>query len=196
MSEQPGPSELFEQQLLLQTEAAGVITDLKLLGLLARAGIPHPVGSLAMGLMVWRDIDYTVACESLDTEAVTAIAANLMRHPRVRSVELRNDSGVWNQDPSRYPDGLFLGIEYVANERWELDIWFVDEPDRQPDLALVREMRNRLDDEQRAAILEIKRAWHTRPDYSSHEIYRAVLDHGIRSIQEFEGHESTRRGSL
>ena len=188
MSDQPSPAvaALFRRQLELQSEAAHVITDLRLMDVLAEAGVANPVGSLAFGLMVWRDIDYTVACRTLDVGVVTAIGSRFAAHPRVRSVEFRNDSGEWNQDFSSYPDGLFLGIEYAADQRWELDIWFVDEPARQPDLAHVREMAQRLTDEHRAAILEIKHAWHGRSGYSSHQIYRAVLDHGVRSVADFD----------
>ena len=54
--------ELFERQLRLQSEAATVLADLRLLDVLRVAGEPKLVGSLATGLMVWRDIDITVAC--------------------------------------------------------------------------------------------------------------------------------------
>jgi hypothetical protein len=178
--------ELFERQLRLQSEAAGVIMDLKLFDLLKRAGIPKPVGSLATGLMVWRDIDFTVICDRLDVGVVTDIASSLAAHRHVRSVEFRNDSGRWNEDDSAYPDGLFLGVEHVTEQVWEVDIWFVDEPDRQPDLAHVSEFSQRLTDADREAILTIKHALAGRPGYSSHRIYRAVLDHGVTSLEEFE----------
>jgi hypothetical protein len=188
MSDEHSPHALalFERQLRLQSAAATVITDLKLYDVLTTAGTPKPVGSMATGLMVWRDIDFTVVCDNLEIVVVTDIAASLATHPRVRSVEFRNDSGHWNEDESAYPDGLFLGIEYVADEVWGLDIWFVDEPGRQPDLAHVRELSRRLTDELRAAILEIKEASYSRPGYSSHLIYEAVLDHDVRSLEEFQ----------
>lgn len=185
-SRPPTTSELFERQLQLQTEAAVVIMDLKLFAALHAAGVPNPVGSLATGLMVWRDIDFTVVCDHLDIGVVTDIAASLATHPHVRSVEFRNDSGHWNQEASAYPDGLFLGIEYVTERVWEVDIWFVDEPDRQPDLAHASELSRRLTEAHREAILTIKHALHGRPGYSSHGIYRAVLDHGITSLEEYE----------
>ena len=178
--------ELFERQLRLQSEAAGVILDLRLFDVLKAAGIPNPVGSLATGLMVWRDIDFTVVCDRLDVGVVTDIAASLAIHPHVRSVEFRNDSGHWNQEESAYPDGLFLGIEYVTDEVWELDIGFVDEPDRQPDLAHVSEFSRRLTQTHREAILTIKHALHGQPGYSSHRIYEAVVDNGITSVEEYE----------
>ena len=193
----PGSDVLFARQLRLQSEAAKVIMDLKLLDVLGSIGVPNPVGSLATGLMVSRDIDLTVSCERLAVSEVMGVGASLASHSRVRSVEFRNDSGSWNRDDSGYPDGLFLGVEYVDHvddEPWELDIWFVTEPERQPDIAHVRELSNRLTDEHRAAILAIKHARRGRPDYSSFVVYRAVLESGVRSLPEFDAHMSAIEG--
>src|SRR5687768_4362794 len=96
--------ELVTRQAALQAEAAGVLADLELFALLARAGSPVQVGSVALGLMVWRDIDVTVLCPSLDPAGIFALAAPLASHPRVGKLEFRNDSGHWNVDLG-YPDG-------------------------------------------------------------------------------------------
>ncbi|MGW4211362.1 hypothetical protein ACWEIJ_25440 [Lentzea sp. NPDC004789] len=184
--------ELFRRQAALQTEADAVADDLRLAEL-AELGDPVRVGSSALGLMVKRDVDVTVVCESLDeqtAEAVARVGQRLFLHPRVRVVTMRDDTGHWNVDPA-YPDGLYLGVKYrtLAGADWTLDIWFVDEPDRQPDLAHIRSLPPRLDDETRAAILAIKEAWADNPSYgsavSSYDIYSSVLDHGVRSPEQF-----------
>ena len=118
------------------------------------------------------------------------ITSRLLEHPRIRSVQIRNDTGERNRDPSTYPDGLFLGIDYRSGESWELDIWFVDEPERQPDLRHAEWMRAHLTDETRAVILDLKLRLHGMPGYSSHRIYEAVMEHGIRSITEYEAANS------
>ena len=64
---------------------------------------------------------------------------------------------------------------------WTLDPWFIHEQSRQFDLDHLESLAPRLTDETRAAILEIKHAWHGHPDYSSYAIYTAVLDHGVRT---------------
>jgi hypothetical protein len=141
------------------------------------------VGSAALGLMVWRDLDLTVICGTLDAEPVAATGARLATHQRVREVRFRNDTGPWNVDPI-YPDGLYLGLQCrsAVGEEWKVDIWFVDEPERQPDLAHVRDLPPRLNNQTRAAILWVKSVWAGRPEYrrqvTSWDIYTAVLDHG------------------
>jgi hypothetical protein len=185
-------TELFARQRQLQAAAGQVRAELDLDRVLTAVGRPVLVGSAAHGLMVWRDIDTTVVCQSLDKRPVLAVAAELAAHPNVKDLRYRDDSGRWNENPAEYPDGLYLGLRYQpkAMPEWKLDLWFVDDPDRQPDLAHVRTLPARLNDESRLAILRIKTAWYTRPEYGksvrSWDIYSAVLDHGIRDTDEFD----------
>lgn len=182
------------EQDALRAEADGVYRDLRLDDLLGEIGTPTVVGSAALGLMVRRDLDVDVACPRLDDAAVAAVAAaggRLATHPRVRTVTFRNDCGSWNQEPDVYPDGLYLGVECRApsGALWSLDIWFLDEPERQPSTAHLTSLLPRLTDDSRAAILQIKRAWADRPEYGTtvrgFDIYRAVLDDGVRDSEGF-----------
>ncbi len=189
--------ELVAQQQRLQTEASDLRSELGLDAILGAVGEPVVVGSAALGLMTWRDLDITVVCQQLDLASVLDIAHRIGMLPEVSQVRFRNDTGRWNTDPT-YPDGLYLGIECTrSGETWNLDIWFVDEPDRQPDLAHLSTLAPRLDDEARVAILTIKDAWCRSPIYgsevTSHQIYEAVLDHGVRTPDEFEEHRSNQR---
>jgi hypothetical protein len=186
--------ELLAQQDELQAEADVVHADLQLDPLLGRIGEPTRVGSAALGLMVRADLDLTVVCPKLDDttlEAVTQVGARLAVHPAVRQVAFRNDTGHWNTDPG-YPDGLYLGVRYRSGggRDWTLDIWFVDEPARQPNLQHLRTMPARLGPDARVAILQIKHAWADRNDYGtsvrSYDVYRSVLDHGVRTPEEFD----------
>jgi hypothetical protein len=183
--------DLLRRQDELQAEAAALRSDLALDTCLSGHGRVIDVGSAALGLMVWRDLDLTVVCQTLDVGPVADTGARLARHQRVRQVRFRNDTGVWNTD-SGYPDGLYLGLDCRGRDdhRWNVDIWFVDQPDRQPDLAHARELPPRLTLQTRAAILLIKHAWARRPEYgqgvTSWDIYRAVLDDGVRTTADFE----------
>ena len=177
----------------LEMAAAAVRADLDLERVLSALGEPHLVGSAALGLMVWPDLDMTVVCSQLDVGSVWDAAGVLADHSRVRQLTFRNDSGRWNTDPEQYPDGIYLGIDYRDGERvWNIDIWFVTDAGRQPDLRHLHELAPRLTPETRSAILEIKRAWKDRPEYrrsvTSYDIYTAVLDHGVRTAAEFEHH--------
>ncbi|GAB2713446.1 hypothetical protein [Kitasatospora kifunensis] len=185
---------MLRQQDELQSEASAVNDDLGLSESLGRLGDPVRVGSAALGLMVRRDLDITVVCPRLDAtahESVVGLGARLALHERVRQVRFRNDTGAWNTDPA-YPDGLYLGLGYRSPQghTWSLDIWFVDEPERQPDLSHLRTLPARLTSEAREAILRIKHAWAEHSEYGrsvrSWDIYRSVLDDGVRTVAEFD----------
>jgi hypothetical protein len=51
------------------------------------------------------------------------------------------------------------------------------------------DLRERITAEQRGAVLRIKDVWHRRPEYPDQvgglDIYTAVLDHGVRTPQQF-----------
>jgi len=187
---------LLRRQQLLQLEADAVLDDLDLTAGLEAIGDPIRTGSSALGVMVKPDIDMTTVCTHLDLaafDAVAHLATRLARHDRVRQVTLRNDTGDWNTEPDKYPDGLFLQVQYRSRSPrprdWSLDLWFVDHPERQPDLGHLRTLLPRLTDETREAILRIKEEWTPRPEYGRQVngilIYEAVLDGGVRTLPDF-----------
>jgi hypothetical protein len=187
----PTDATLLERQDLLQAEARAVLTDLDLFALLRRVGVPVHTGSSALGLMVRRDIDVTTVCPSLDVTPVFELARSLAQHPRVRRLTFRNDAGQWRTG-DEYPDGLYWLVEYVTDAEavWTLDLWFLAEGTTQHDLEhMVKTLPGRLDDEKRAAIVRIKSAVGDRPEaerVAGYTVYVAVLDHGIRTPEEFE----------
>lgn len=196
--------QLLRRQDALQREANEVRISLRLDDLLRTAGEPVLVGSAALGLMVWEDLDLTVVCDALDLERVLDIGRTLASHADVRAVAFRKDMGRWNAEPERYPDGLYLEVRYrrQGGAEWRLDLWFVDEPDRQPDLRHVRTLPPRLTEQDRLAILAIKTVWHRRPDYGtvvrSADIYAAVLEDGVRDVVAFDNwlRRRTREGGV
>src|SRR5699024_6020722 len=126
-------------------------------------------------------------------EAVVEVGSRLALHPRIREVVFRKDTGAWNTNRNpTYPDGLYLGLSYrsAGGVDWKSDVWFVDDPDRQPDRAHISTLPNRLTDETRLAILRVKSVWASRPEYPSvvrsFHIYTAVLDDGVRTPDDFK----------
>lgn len=179
----------FARQEALQEQATAVLVDLDLLALLRTVGHPTRTGSSALGLMVARDIDVTTVCPSLDPTPIFDLGRSIATHPRVRRVTFRDDTGRWNIDP-RYPDGLCWMVEYVADPDidWTLDLWFLLDGTIQFDLEHMATMPDRLTPEIRAAILLIKEAVAADPSRTtgpSYEIYEAVLDHGVRTPEDY-----------
>lgn len=196
--------DLLVTQSQLQAEADALVEALDLTAELAQLGQPTRVGSSALGLMVRRDIDITVSCKKLDAATLAAFAqlgARLMqRTDLVLGVRFRNDAGSWNVEPERYPDGLYLGLSVrtAAGVNWTFDIWLVDQPERQPDLAHLRTLLPRLTDTSRLAILGIKQVL-ANGDAADGNIpsalaYEAVLDHGVLNVAAFRAWYAGRAG--
>jgi hypothetical protein len=188
----PTDNELLWREQRLRQEADEVAADLQMPEQLGHIGTPIRTGSVALGLMAWRDLDVTVVCRELDESLVVALSGWFALQPCVRQVTYRDDTGPWNQEPDRYPDGLYLQVRYCRERQkeWNIDIWFLDEPDRQPDLAHLRALPARIDQERRLAILRIKDRWIGNPAYGrsvrSYDIYTAVLDAGVRTAAQFD----------
>lgn len=183
-------------QAQLQAEADALVHLLDLEACLSTLGRPVRVGSSAMGLMVRRDMDLTVICDRLDSDTLRRffdMGSQLMGvTEHVRAVRFRNDTGAWNSEPADYPDGLYLWLSVRAADGndWTIDIWLVDEPERQPDLAHLKTLLPRLRPEDRLAILRIKQALDAvTPGIAktpSAWVYEAVMDHGVETFAEFE----------
>lgn len=197
MSLGPDPEtadELLARQAALQLQAGDIIAHLDLIRLLMPLGRTTLVGSVATGLMTWRDIDIHVLCDapSLDPQRIHAALNPLASYSNVKRLNFHKHSGTF-RTPG-LPDGLYYSIYYFeggtsASERWKIDCWFLPSDVPRPEFALIDHMRRELTDETRLAILWIKDSWHHHPGYRdtivSVDIYSAVLDHAIRTPDEF-----------
>lgn len=190
---------VLARQEALQAEATAVLDDLGVLALAGAVGRPVRVGGSALGLMVARDIDVTTLCPRLEPALVFDAMRPLAAHPRIRGLSFRKDTGRWNTD-DRYPDGLYWMVEYAtdAGIAWNLDLWFIHESATQFDLEHMKTLPHRLTGEARVAILRIKEALADASPgerIRSYEVYEAVLDHGVRTAEEFRLHRGRQPSS-
>jgi len=180
----PSDGELLARQEALQVEARRFADEHGVAELLSPLGRVIPVGSAVTGLMVWRDLDYTV-----DADGATAAEVWSAVHPlltRCRRLVYADETGDRVAGTAPYERHYFV----FRIDDWKLDVsvWTNGAPVEveryQGDLAA------RLDDQARLAILRLKDAWQTRPEYpdvvGAFEIYEAVLEHGIRTPEELE----------
>ncbi len=182
---------LLEQQEILQAEANRLVEQLDLPTMVGGAGRFERLGSSVSGLMVWRDLDLGASCGWLSPERAWETMAPLAAHPRTTRVEYRNETGRL-APPELRGHGRYYFVarhETEAGEEWKIDVslWAPESPPGP--LAHAEEMRRRLTPETRLAILWIKDVWHRRSYYpdrvSGMDIYEAVLEHGVRTPEQF-----------
>jgi hypothetical protein len=142
-------------------------------------------GSYSYDLMCWRDLDVYVLDPQHDLKRCFEIAYELTYRLAAKKSRFTNNIG-------GEPDGLYWGIK-LGDERqgaWKLDVWFLDSRSYEQHTNYSASMRERLTTETGSAILEIKEAYWRRPEYrdtiTSDLIYRAVFEHRVRTISEFE----------
>lgn len=150
---------------------------------LAAVGDVVAVGSFVTGLMVWRDLDFVA-----DASGLTTGAAFEVMHPMLA----RSRTARYENDPELRRHYFVLRIPWRDDREWKLDVslFLAGIP---PDLEVFQdELRERLTGETRLAILALKDAWHDEAAYpdvvGAFEIYDAVLNHGVLSLDQFDAY--------
>jgi hypothetical protein len=179
----------------LETEAREVIESLDLLGLLAgRFGEVKTTGSLAYGLMVWRDMDIhmPVAPEArLDWMRLgTELAL------RMEAAGMRLHKGHYLDDyvePHPLGAGLYWGIEFRDHHdrAWKADLWGWAPDDFARRGAKDQALMAQLAGADRDLILRLKTEARERPDYygrvvTSFDVYRFAIAGIGESLAELE----------
>jgi hypothetical protein len=196
--------ELLRRQKELQAEARQVIGDLNLLGVLGRVGSVRLIGSYVTGLIVWRDLDLQVLSPGLSAARAWEVVQPLAAHSRVHEVRFLDQAGAnsFSGDPRDGRHYFQLHYRTIRSDDWKLDVsfWLSGEP-RENEVAYQENLARRLNLGARLAILWIKGLWVESPErrdraygreVSSVDIYDAVLEHGVRTPEEFDAYLAAR----
>lgn len=193
-------SNLEEQADKLQKDTHLVLEKLQLLDLLKKYGSPEIIGSVALGLMTWRDIDIEIVVEELKREDLAEIIATLAKKPLRRIDFSVSDNRSRFGTHAKIPNSLYIGMKYFGDDIhddqllsanpdvWKIDLHFLLEEDARGRVKTA-ELKSKLTEEKRKIILEIKNEIASHPKYRkeifSMDIYQAVLDHGVTNLEEF-----------
>jgi hypothetical protein len=184
MNAPPADEALLARQDLLQAEVRRFVAEHRLVQLLEPLGRVIPVGSAVTGLMVWRDLDYTVDAPGVAAETVWDALAPLLH--RCEALAYTDETGDRAAETAPFQRHYFV----FRIDGWKLDIslWTNGAPKEVE--RYQGELGARLDPETRLTILRLKDAWHVRPEYpdvvGGYEICEAVLEHGVRTPVELE----------
>ncbi len=192
---------LLQHQQMLQEEAQAVLEELDLVNLLSASGSLRQVGSSALGLMTWRDLDLAVSSPGLDIESIYELMRPLYTHSQVKQVRYLNESGPYNSTGSPQLERYFFMVHYetLAGNEWKIDISFWLGVGIHPE-PVHDALEQQLTPETRLAILWVKNACYQLPAYrstiSSIDIYDAVMQHDVRTPKEFENYLAQKSKSI
>ncbi|MHA1924435.1 MAG: hypothetical protein ACXABV_00960 [Candidatus Thorarchaeota archaeon] len=166
----------------LRIEAEQVVEDLDIMGLLNAYGHARIVGSVALDLIVKRDIDIHVLVLLRDTmDMAQHLMSVLLKVEGVAEVTVKD---------YRERASLKVGIDEFMGESgpWSIDIWLTTDVST-TGFGLVDELEESLDEGMREVVLSIKRHYHIRDllqNGLSSLIYRAVTEGRVQNANEFE----------
>jgi len=163
--------------------AQHILADLQLIERWRTFGKPIVVGAVAYGLVVAPDIDIEIFCDEPKITDGFAVLRDCALHPRIRKARFANELDGPDQ-------GLYWQLRYQHGDgqEWKIDMWSMQHSHPGPcSAALVEPMKQALTDETRQAILEIKEQalFDAKLLRGSIHLYRAVLDDGIRNVEQF-----------
>lgn len=173
----------------LQQHANEVLKALNLFRFLSNYGFPRVVGSAALGLMTWRDIDIDLEVPgNLKEEDFWETSKYLLAKEKVTLLTLTDNR---HMKEKNRPPSMYIGVKYIDNKEaiWKIDIRFVSEENAIAQ-KYIDSIKPRLTTEARKAILDIKSiiAHDTRyrTEISSVDIYNAVLEEGVVDLDGFK----------
>ncbi|HEY0737251.1 MAG TPA: hypothetical protein VGD69_20200 [Herpetosiphonaceae bacterium] len=179
-------SDLDQRDVELRVEAEQRVLP-GLLRVASRYGAPHLSGSYVLNLMVWRDLDLYLEANDLNLASFFVLGGELADTLAPVRMRFRNERLA--QTPG-LPHGLYWGI-YLGEARraWKIDLWLVDSSQYHVLQSTIETIAVRLTPSARRIILEIKTAIWNDPRYrrevTSRDVYAAVLDQGVTTLEEF-----------
>jgi hypothetical protein len=193
----PDAQRLFALDAALRSEADELLGASGIGAILEQAGY-QAIGSYVMRTMTWHDLDFE-RCEEPDWERHWGVGTKIAQTGwcvRLQCVDVYRE--VW---PGAEPDfGLYWGVRVAEPDRtepaspgdptvWKLDLWTARPEEFAPALPKRETWASLMTEDARSHILAIKEAVCDEPEYRksllSVHIYEAVLEHGIRELEEF-----------
>lgn len=156
-----------------------------LLEQLKTIGCPHIVGSYRMDMMAWNDLDIDIENDAMSKERLYELTQFIINTFQPTWYEAKEEVGndgktVW-----------FHGFEtMITGELWNVDLWFFDKPTIEKAEQYCEDITQKATAEQKQAILAIKtalieRGLYSFDQYTSMDVYTAVLDNDVMTVEEF-----------
>jgi hypothetical protein len=179
---------LLQLNTTIKKEAEEILYQKGLHQVLNSFGKPHVSGSYSLDLMTWRDLDIYLEAEHLSQTDFFKLGGEISGLLQPVKMSFRNELIAKTHG---LPAGIYWGV-YLGNERegaWKIDIWAVDSSEYKRLNQYCESIKQKLTPETTLQILEIKsKCWQDpayRRAYSSTDIYNAVFENDVTSLQQF-----------
>ena len=177
----------MEQFKTQKQQAEYFLYECGLLEELKKYGTPHIIGSYKMDLMASNDLDIDIENTEMSLEKLYQLTSYIIEkfHPvwyEAKEEVTADGKTVW-----------FQGFETrISGELWNFDLWFFDKETIEQAESFCTGIEDKVmqKPETKEAIIKIKKDLITRElysfeQYTSMDVYRAVLELGIRDSETF-----------
>lgn len=169
----------------IKEEADELLRNHKVLETLQKFGEIKFTGSYELDLMYKKDIDITLINDKITIADFTLLGKELIDKLNTPSVYYRN-TRITAVD-KRPENALYWGIN---TGEWWLDIWAMNIKVYQRAEKYIKEIKSKLTNQNKIIILQLKSELLKSNSYGksfgSREIYDAVLNNNVSSVQAFE----------
>ncbi len=192
--------EAKQRQDGLQKQAKALLEHFQIIEKLKPLGEVGLYGSYLYGLMVQPDIDIEVSTDHPDLDDVSTVAQFYIKNERINRVMVTSKYLSRHDGTPGRPPGIYLGISpYWEGREWNLDIWIMPPQNKLDQENFPSNWHAKLTDKQRESILLLKynlsqqRRYPGTKDgqFLSADIYRAVMNDGVKSIEELDDWRKT-----
>jgi len=181
-------NDLLNTDRQLRSEADELLESRGLRKLLKEYAPIHVVGSYALELMVWRDLDVLMDAPKITIDEFFDLGRRvtaLLSPWKMFFTDARN------YDSTPYPRGFYWGVRLgdLKKGAWKIDLWAFGSQQSAEKVLECEQLKGKLGRQSRLTILRLKsQLWHDpryRDQVTSQDIYDAVLGHEVQSLTEF-----------
>ena len=189
--------DLLNTDRQLRTEAGALLEGRGLRTLLEQYSPIHVIGSYALELMVWRDLDILMDAPGITVDEFFDLGRCITAALSPWKMFFTNNRDHEGTPPD--PCGLYWGIRLgdIKSGAWKIDLWAFDSKQSREKLLECEHLKSRLNPQNRITILRLKsQLWHDsryRDQVTSQDIYDAVLEHGAQSLADFWSYVRSRQ---
>lgn len=171
----------------IKKKADKILYRYGLLHKLKEYGTPHVIGSYRMDMMAWNDLDIDIENDSMSLAKLYQLSEYILKAFRPSWYEAKEEIT---------PDGKkvwFHGFEaLIEEEMWNFDLWFFDKQTIKRAEEYCDQISQKATPVQKAQIIAIKKellekGMYASGQYTSMDIYKAVMEEHMESSIEFFG---------
>jgi hypothetical protein len=169
----------------LKTKGEQILYEEGLFQNLEKIGKVQIVGSYDLDLLIKPDIDITIGVEEYDLEKYFSVCKEIAE--KLKPIRIKYlDQSVAQFDAFPFDAGYFLGINLNREDiKWSIDTWIFTNDIFKERVKYHNEIKEKLNEENRKIIMNIKEVIHNNPKYMSVDIYSAVLFDNVKTEEEY-----------